>query len=84
MPCTSPAFRKDHIKVSSTELLGPDRVPINIGIVETVYPRKRENPKGFLDAVVGDAKRQVENKRVEEVVASGNVEADLRKALEVR
>lgn len=52
--------------------------------METVYPRKRENPKGFLDAVVGDAKRQVESKRVEEVVSSGNVEADLRKALEVR
>jgi hypothetical protein len=33
--------------------------------------------------VVGDAKRQVENRRVEEVVSSGNVEADLRKALEV-
>ncbi|KDR85407.1 hypothetical protein GALMADRAFT_234262 [Galerina marginata CBS 339.88] len=52
--------------------------------VETVYPRKKENPKGFLDAVVGDAKRQVESKRVEEVVSSGNVEADLRKALEER
>ncbi|KAJ3507182.1 hypothetical protein NLJ89_g6455 [Agrocybe chaxingu] len=52
--------------------------------VETVYPRKRENPKGFLDAVVGDARRQVESKRVEEEVASGNVEADLRKALEER
>lgn len=34
--------------------------------------------------MVGDAKRQVENKRAEEVVSSGNVEADLRKALEVR
>ena len=34
--------------------------------------------------MVGDAKRQVENRRVEEVVSSGNVEADLRKALEVR
>lgn len=51
--------------------------------METVYPRKKENPKGFLDAVVGDAKRQVESKRVEEVVSSGNVEVDLRKALEV-
>lgn len=51
--------------------------------METVYPRKRENPKGFLDAIVGDTKRQVESKRVEEVVASGNIEAELRKALEV-
>jgi transcription initiation factor TFIID subunit 1 len=52
--------------------------------VETVYPRKKENHRGFLDSVVGDARRQVENKRVEEVVSSGNVETDLRKALEVR
>lgn len=51
--------------------------------METVYPRKKENPRGFLDTVVGDAKRQVESKRVEEVISSGNVEADLRKALEV-
>ena len=52
--------------------------------METVYPRKKENHRGFLDAVVGDARRQVENQRVEEVVSSGNVETDLRKALEVR
>jgi len=56
----------------------------NSWTVETVYPRKKEHPKGFLDAVVGDAKRQVESKRVEEVVSSGNIEADLRKAIEVR
>ena len=52
--------------------------------METVYPRKRENPKAFLDAVVGDARRQVESKRVEEEVAAGNIELDLRKAIEVR
>lgn len=34
-------------------------------------------------SIVGDAERQVEYKRVEEVVASGSVEHDLRKALEV-
>jgi hypothetical protein len=32
---------------------------------------------------VGDTERQVEYKRVEEVVASGSVEHDLRKAIEV-
>jgi len=37
-----------------------------------------------LDAIVGDTRRQVENKRVEQVVASGSVELDLRRALEVR
>jgi hypothetical protein len=51
--------------------------------VETVYPRKREVPKGFLEAVVGDTRRQVESRRVEEVVSSGSVEHDLRLALEV-
>lgn len=51
--------------------------------VETVYSRKKEVPKGFLDAVVGDTKRQVESKRVEDVVSAGSVELDLRKALEV-
>jgi hypothetical protein len=33
---------------------------------------------------VGDAKRQVENQRVEEEISAGNIESDLRKALEVR
>lgn len=51
--------------------------------METVYPRKKEVPKGFLDAVVGDTKRQVENKRVKDVISSGSVELDLRQALEV-
>ena len=49
-----------------------------------MYPRKREVPKGFLEAVVGDTRRQVESRRVEEVVSSGSVEHDLRLALEVR
>lgn len=51
--------------------------------VETVYPRKKEVHKGFLDAVAGDAKRRVENKHVEDVVSSGSVELDLRQALQV-
>lgn len=37
----------------------------------------------FLESIVGDTKRQVENKRVEEVVSAGTVESDLRRALEV-
>ena len=41
-------------------------------------------PKNFLQAIVGDTERQVESKRVQEVVASGDVEHDLRRALEVR
>ena len=48
------------------------------------YARKREVLKNYLDLVVGDTKRQVENKRVEEVVSAGSIESDLRHALEVR
>ncbi|KAG2023004.1 atypical/TAF1 protein kinase [Coprinopsis cinerea AmutBmut pab1-1] len=51
--------------------------------VETVYPRKRDVPRSFLESVVGDARSNA-NKRVEEVVAAGNVELDLRRALEER
>jgi transcription initiation factor TFIID subunit 1, fungi type len=52
--------------------------------VESVYPKKRDVPKNFLEVVVGDTKRQVENERVEEVVSSGSIDQDLRAALEVR
>ncbi|KAH8099333.1 atypical/TAF1 protein kinase [Cristinia sonorae] len=51
---------------------------------ETVYPRPREVPKGYLDAIVADSERQSESKRVEQVVASGSIEQDLRQALEKR
>lgn len=51
--------------------------------VESIYPRKKETPRMFLESIVGDTKRQVENKRVEEVVSAGTVESDLRRALEV-
>ncbi|KAF8481830.1 TAF1 transcription initiation factor TFIID subunit TAF1 [Russula ochroleuca] len=50
--------------------------------LESVYPKKRDIPKNFLDVVVGDTKRQVENERVEEVVSSGSIDHDLRAALE--
>ena len=53
-------------------------------IVESVYPRKKDVPKNFLQAIVGDTERQVESKRVEQVVAAGDVESDLRRALQVR
>ncbi|CCL98075.1 uncharacterized protein FIBRA_00069 [Fibroporia radiculosa] len=52
--------------------------------VETVYPRKKEVPKTFLAAVVGDTERQVESQRVEEVVSSGSIEADIQRALKER
>jgi len=56
----------------------------NITPVETVNPKKKEVPKAYLKTVVGATKRQVENKRVEEEVAAGSVEDDLREALQVR
>ena len=52
--------------------------------METVNPKKKEIPKAYLRTVVGATKRQVENKRVEEEVAAGSVEDDLREALQVR
>ncbi|RDB29477.1 putative transcription initiation factor TFIID subunit [Hypsizygus marmoreus] len=83
-----PAFEKDKILDFSELFKGytvrKSRLAKRPFHVETVYPRKKEVPKGFLDAVVGDTKRQVENKRVEDVVSSGSVELDLRRALEAR
>ncbi|KAF8632973.1 hypothetical protein AX15_001570 [Amanita polypyramis BW_CC] len=52
--------------------------------LETNYPRKKETIRNFLESVVGDTRREVEYKRVEEVVSAGNVESDLRQALEER
>ena len=43
----------------------------------------KELPKNYLKSIVGATKRQVETKRVEEEVASGSIEDDLRRALEV-
>jgi transcription initiation factor TFIID subunit 1, fungi type len=54
-------------------------------VVEGLNSRKKDISRGkFLEAVVGDTQRQVENKRVEEVVSAGSVELDLRRAIEVR
>ena len=52
-------------------------------LVETVNPKRKEAPKGFLKAIVGATNRQNESKRVEEEVASGSVEDDLVKVLAV-
>ncbi|KAG6862165.1 hypothetical protein C0995_004247 [Termitomyces sp. Mi166 len=83
-----PAFEKDKILDFSELFKGYTVRKSRLGKrpfhVETVYSRKKEAPKGFLDAVVGDTKRQVENKRVEDVVSAGSVELDLRRALESR
>ncbi|KAG6879873.1 hypothetical protein C0992_010542, partial [Termitomyces sp. T32_za158] len=83
-----PAFEKDKVLDFSELFKGFTVRKSRLGKrpfhVETVYSRKKEVHKGFLDAVVGDTKRQVENKRVEDVVSAGSVELDLRRALESR
>ena len=50
---------------------------------EAYYPRKKTVPEGFLQAIVGETEREVENQRAEQVVSAGNIDQDLRKALQV-
>ncbi|KAI9068702.1 atypical/TAF1 protein kinase [Trametes sanguinea] len=81
-----PDFEKDKI-LDFTELFKGvtvyrSRISKRPFSVESVYPKKKEIPKNFLQSIVGDAERQVESKRVEQVVASGDVEHDLRRALQ--
>ena len=49
--------------------------------VEIILPKSKRVPRGYLSDVVGDTKREVETRRVEQVVTSSTVEDDLRKAL---
>ncbi|KAJ7161345.1 TAF1 transcription initiation factor TFIID subunit TAF1 [Mycena crocata] len=83
-----PAFEKDKILDFSELFKGytvqKPRLSKRPFHIETVYPRKREVPRGYLESVVGDTKRQVESQRVEAIVAASSVESDLRKALEER
>ncbi|KZS95904.1 hypothetical protein SISNIDRAFT_483323 [Sistotremastrum niveocremeum HHB9708] len=50
--------------------------------VYPIYPRPYEPPKNYLQGIVGDAQREVEHKRVEQVVTSGTVDDELRKAID--
>ncbi|ETW87080.1 hypothetical protein HETIRDRAFT_468878 [Heterobasidion irregulare TC 32-1] len=52
--------------------------------METVYSKRKDVPKAFLETIVGDTKRRVESERVEESVSSGSIEHDLRLAIEER
>ncbi|KAI1793162.1 hypothetical protein LXA43DRAFT_285247 [Ganoderma leucocontextum] len=83
-----PTFEKDKV-LDFTELfkgvtVHKSRISKRPFTMESVYPRKKDVPKNFLQTIVGDAERQVESKRVEQVVASGDVESDLRRALQAR
>ncbi|KAI0361004.1 atypical/TAF1 protein kinase [Trametes cingulata] len=83
-----PTFEKDKV-LDFTELfkgvtVHKSRLSKRPFSVESVYPKKKEIPKNFLQSIVGDTERQVESKRVQQVVASGDVEHDLRRALQAR
>ncbi|KAF8922160.1 hypothetical protein CPB85DRAFT_1266178 [Mucidula mucida] len=83
-----PAFEKDKILDFSELFKGVTVTKSRLGKrpfhIESVYPRRKEVPRNFLESIVGDTKRQVESKRVAAVVSAGSVEVDLRKALEER
>ena len=51
--------------------------------VESAHARRRDAPKGFLDAVVGDAKKRAANDLAEELLSPGTIDNDLKSALEV-
>ncbi|CAL1694154.1 unnamed protein product [Somion occarium] len=83
-----PTFERDKV-LNFTELfegntVHKSRVSKRPFQVEITFPRKKEVSRGFLEAIVGDTERQVESKRVEQVVAAGSVDEDLRHALEER
>ncbi|KAI6008371.1 TAF1 transcription initiation factor TFIID subunit TAF1 [Pisolithus orientalis] len=83
-----PAFEKDKVLDFSELFKGyiskKSRIAKRPLAAESVYPRKRETARAFLDAIVGDAKRQNENRRVEEAMSAGSIENDLIRAIEER
>ncbi|KAH0838142.1 hypothetical protein J3R83DRAFT_6393 [Lanmaoa asiatica] len=83
-----PGFEKDRILDFSDLFKGytgkKSRITKRPLTAESIYPRKRDVPRGFLEAVAGDTQRQNESKRVEEVVSAGSIEIDLVKAIEER
>ncbi|KIY67523.1 TAF1 transcription initiation factor TFIID subunit TAF1 [Cylindrobasidium torrendii FP15055 ss-10] len=83
-----PAFEKDRVldfsELFKGNTISKSRLAKRPFQIESVYPRRRENPRNFLDSIAGDTRRQVENKRVQDVVSAGSVEVDLRKALDER
>ncbi|KAI6153774.1 TAF1 transcription initiation factor TFIID subunit TAF1 [Pisolithus tinctorius] len=82
------AFEKDKVLDFSELFKGyiskKSRIAKRPLVAESVYPRKRETARAFLDAIVGDAKRQNENRRVEEAMSAGSIENDLIRAIEER
>ncbi|KZV94138.1 hypothetical protein EXIGLDRAFT_767429 [Exidia glandulosa HHB12029] len=83
-----PAFERDRVLDFSELFKGfvvnKSRISKRPFTVETANARRRIQPNNFLKNVVGDARRQVEHKRVEQVVAASNVDEDLRRALQER
>ncbi|KAF8140452.1 TAF1 transcription initiation factor TFIID subunit TAF1 [Boletus edulis] len=81
-----PGFEKDRVLDFSDLFKGytAKKSRITKRFLTSIYPRKRDVPRGFLEAVAGDTQRQNESKRVEEVVSAGSIENDLVKAIEER
>ncbi|GJE86188.1 atypical/TAF1 protein kinase [Phanerochaete sordida] len=83
-----PTFEKDRV-LDFTELFKGYTVPRSriskrYFTVEPAYPKRKEHPKSFLEGIVGESQRQAQSKRVAEVVAAGDIDQDLRQALEDR
>ncbi|KIM70364.1 hypothetical protein SCLCIDRAFT_1207703 [Scleroderma citrinum Foug A] len=83
-----PAFEKDRVLDFSELFKGyipkKSRITKRPLVAESIYTRRRDIPRGFLDAVVGDTRRQNENRRVEEAMSAGSIENDLIRAIEER
>ncbi|KZV74842.1 TAF1 transcription initiation factor TFIID subunit TAF1 [Peniophora sp. CONT] len=81
-----PGFERDKI-LDFTELfkgraVQKSRVTKRPLYVESAHAKRRDVPRGFLDAVVGDAKKRAANDLAEELLSPGTIDNDLKSALE--
>ncbi|TFY75997.1 hypothetical protein EWM64_g8012, partial [Hericium alpestre] len=82
-----PGFEKDKVLDFTKLLKGytgkKQRIMKRPLFVESVYPKKKE-PTKTLESIVGDVNRRMESERVGEAISAGNIDRDLRLALEGR
>ena len=64
-------------------IVAAPEVVLKLSTVESAHARRRDAPRGFLDAVVGDAKKRAANDLAEELLSPGTIDNDLKSALEV-
>ncbi|KAI0034145.1 hypothetical protein K488DRAFT_84237 [Vararia minispora EC-137] len=81
-----PGFEKDKVldftELFKGQVVKKSRVTKRPLYVESVYPRRRDAPRGFLDAVVGNARKHAEKERGEELMSPETVDSELRTVLE--